>query len=109
MRPNQPLSMSDMVVVKSSCDVRALTYCDLKLLHIPGIVEVLWLYPDFKDKFAEDIIHDLTYNLREGYVVEVSSTALPTFFSVSQRMLRFLRNRHNNNTFVVYTFTLFFI
>ena len=72
MRPNQPLSMSDMVVVKSSCDVRALTYCDLKLLHIPGIVEVLWLYPDFKDKFAEDIIHDLTYNLREGYVVEVS-------------------------------------
>merc|ERR1719259_301794 len=63
----------DLVVVKSSCDVRALTYCDLKLLHIPGFVEVLWLYPDFKDKFAEDIIHDLTYNLREGYVPEESS------------------------------------
>ena len=61
-----------MSVPHFSCDVRALTYCDLKLLHIPGFVEVLWLYPDFKDKFAEDIIHDLTYNLREGYVVEVS-------------------------------------
>ena len=59
-----------------SCDVRALTYCDLKLLHIPGFVEVLWLYPDFKDKFAEDIIHDLTYNLREGYVPEVRKRAL---------------------------------
>lgn len=36
------------VVVKSSCDVRALTYCDLKCLNIPGLVEVLRLYPEFQ-------------------------------------------------------------
>ena len=33
-------SGSSEVIVKSSCDVRALTYCDLKCLHIPGLVEV---------------------------------------------------------------------
>ena len=60
------------VVVKSSCDVKALTYCDLKCINIPGLVEVLKLYPEFQDQFAEDIKHDLTYNLREGYDAEVS-------------------------------------
>ena len=61
----------DDVVVKSSCDVRALTYCDLKCLNIPGLVEVLKLYPEFQEQFAEDVKHDLTYNLREGYDADV--------------------------------------
>ena len=64
----------DDVVVKSSCDVRALTYCDLKCLHIPGLVEVLKLYPEFQEQFAEDVKHDLTYNLREGYDADVCMT-----------------------------------
>ena len=38
------------LVVKSSCDVRALTYCDLKCLHIPGLIDVLRLYPEFRDQ-----------------------------------------------------------
>ena len=62
------------VIVKSSSDVRALTYCDLKCLQISGFVEVLRFYPEFKDQFAEDIIHDLTYNLREGFEAEVSKS-----------------------------------
>ena len=66
------LAASDPVMVKSSCDVRALTYCDLKCLHIPGLIEVLRLYPEFKDQFAEDILHDLTFNLREGWEADVS-------------------------------------
>ena len=69
----QAASNSD-VVVKSSCDVRALTYCDLKCLNIPGLVDVLKLYPEFQDQFAEDIKHDLTYNLREGYDADVGPT-----------------------------------
>ena len=28
------------VIVKSSCDVRALTYCDLKCLNIPGTLHL---------------------------------------------------------------------
>ncbi|XP_071519496.1 voltage-gated delayed rectifier potassium channel KCNH8 isoform X3 [Panulirus ornatus] len=54
-------------VVKSSCDVKALTYCDLKSIFIPGLLEVLKLYLEYQQEFANDIKHDLTYNLREGY------------------------------------------
>ncbi|XP_025155682.1 potassium voltage-gated channel subfamily H member 8 isoform X2 [Harpegnathos saltator] len=61
------------VVVKSSCDVKALTYCDLKCIHMQGLVEVLRLYPEYQHEFAHDIQHDLTYNLREGYEAEQES------------------------------------
>jgi potassium voltage-gated channel Eag-related subfamily H protein 8 len=58
-------------VIKSSCDVKALTYCDLKCINIQGLVDVLRLYPEYEQEFANDILHDLTYNLREGYEAEV--------------------------------------
>ncbi|KFM57464.1 Potassium voltage-gated channel subfamily H member 8, partial [Stegodyphus mimosarum] len=58
-------------VLKSSSDVKALTYCDLKCIHIPGLMEVLKLYPEFAQTFCHDILHDLTYNLREGYENEM--------------------------------------
>ncbi|XP_069165696.1 voltage-gated delayed rectifier potassium channel KCNH8 isoform X2 [Procambarus clarkii] len=54
-------------VVKSSGDVKALTYCDLKSIYIPGLLDVLKLYLEYQQEFANDIKHDLTYNLREGY------------------------------------------
>ena len=41
------------------------------MLHIPGLTEELRLHPDFLEQFSEDIQHDLTYNLREGYDPEV--------------------------------------
>ncbi|XP_075169112.1 eag-like K[+] channel [Haematobia irritans] len=55
------------VVVRSSSDIKALTYCDLKCVHVGGLVEVLRLYPEYQQQFANDIQHDLTFNLREGY------------------------------------------
>lgn len=67
-------SGSGDVVVKSSCDVKALTYCDLKCIHMQGLVEILRLYPEYQHEFAHDIQHDLTYNLREGYEAEVISS-----------------------------------
>lgn len=57
-------------VTKSSCAVKAITYCDLKCINLAGLVEVLRLYPEFHKDFAHDILHDLTYNLREGYEAE---------------------------------------
>lgn len=59
------------IVIKSSSDVRALTYCDLKCIHMQGLVEVLRLYPEYQQEFANDIQHDLTFNVREGYEAEV--------------------------------------
>lgn len=82
---------SQDVVVKSSSDVKvyelvrmkeflmdfpfskqALTYCDLKCIHLGGLVDVLRLYPEYQTEFANDIQHDLTFNMREGYEAEVS-------------------------------------
>lgn len=68
------------VVIKSSCDVKALTYCDLKCINMQGLVDVLRLYPEYQQEFANDIQHDLTYNLREGYEAEVSDTSWPNIY-----------------------------
>ena len=65
------ISIGD-TVIKSSADVRALTYCDLECIQIPGLVDVLKLHQDFQDQFANDIQHDLTYNLREGFEADLS-------------------------------------
>ena len=54
-------------VVKSSADVRALTYCFLECIHVPQLLQVLKLHPDFRSQFSADIQHDLTYNLRQGF------------------------------------------
>lgn len=37
-----------------------------------GLADVLRLYPEYQQEFLNDIQHDLTYNLREGYEAEVS-------------------------------------
>lgn len=53
--------------------IKALTYCDLKCIHITGLIDVLRLYPEYQQEFANDIQHDLTYNLREGYEADPES------------------------------------
>ncbi|GFG36769.1 hypothetical protein Cfor_01977 [Coptotermes formosanus] len=63
-------------VVKSSFDVKAVTHCDLRCISMQGLVDVLRLYPEYRQQFANDIQHDLTYNLREGYEAEVRLTVL---------------------------------
>ena len=50
--------------LKSCCDVKSLTYCDLQCVAIRGITDVLQIYPEFGERFARDLQHDLTYNLR---------------------------------------------
>ena len=50
-----------------------------------GLVEVLRLYPEFQDQFAEDILHDLTFNLREGCEADVSWNSDKKNPSISKR------------------------
>ena len=65
-----PFSLVPETLVKSSSEVKALTYCDLKSIHISGLLEVLRMYPEFAETFCTEIIHDLTFNLREGYQMD---------------------------------------
>ncbi|XP_018011421.1 potassium voltage-gated channel subfamily H member 6 [Hyalella azteca] len=51
---------------KSSCSVRALTYCDLHRIMRDDILDVLELYPEFHETFARNI--EITFNLRDEEV-----------------------------------------
>ena len=39
----------------------------MQCLSIPGFLEVLRLYSEFKETFSREIVHDLTYNLRDDF------------------------------------------
>ncbi|XP_071493337.1 voltage-gated delayed rectifier potassium channel KCNH8-like [Diadema antillarum] len=54
-------------VIQSSGDIHALTYCDLQSVTRHELLEVLSSYPEYHNKFQQEISRDLTFNLREGY------------------------------------------
>ncbi|PAA51267.1 hypothetical protein BOX15_Mlig018296g1 [Macrostomum lignano] len=57
-------------LMRSMCDVRSLTYCDVQCIELKGLIELLLQYPEYHEKFKEDLLHDLTYNMREGSDLE---------------------------------------
>lgn len=67
-------------VIKTSADVKALTYCDLQCIDLKGLYEVLDLYPEYSHKFKDDIHHNLTYNLRDAHEGNVSIVIMVTLF-----------------------------
>ncbi len=62
--------------VQSSCDVKSLTYCDLQCILLNRLKDTLIQYPEFAETFHEEIKHDLTYNLKEGFDEGEVSTRL---------------------------------
>ncbi|THD21415.1 Potassium voltage-gated channel subfamily H member 4 [Fasciola hepatica] len=52
--------------VRSRCDVKSLTYCDLQSIDLAVLNEVLLQYPQFKSEFAEYLYEDLSFNIQEG-------------------------------------------
>ncbi|XP_025096460.1 potassium voltage-gated channel subfamily H member 6-like isoform X3 [Pomacea canaliculata] len=50
-------------VGKSSCNVRALTYCDLHKIHRDDLLEILDTYPEFADLFIRNL--EVTFDLRD--------------------------------------------
>ncbi|XP_076044307.1 uncharacterized protein LOC143027138 [Oratosquilla oratoria] len=50
-------------VGKSSCNVRALTYCDIHKIQRDEIIDVLALYPEFSEAFSTNL--EITFNLRD--------------------------------------------
>lgn len=53
-------------MLKTSADVKALTYCGLQQLSSRGLAEVLRLYPEYGAAFRAGLPRDLTFNLRQG-------------------------------------------
>ncbi|XP_076094597.1 voltage-gated inwardly rectifying potassium channel KCNH6-like isoform X5 [Mytilus galloprovincialis] len=54
-------------VGKSSCNVRALTYCDLHKIHRDDLLEILDMYPEFSDFFIKNL--EVTFDLRDQELV----------------------------------------
>ncbi|XP_018354196.1 PREDICTED: potassium voltage-gated channel subfamily H member 2 isoform X8 [Trachymyrmex septentrionalis] len=50
-------------VGKSSCNVRALTYCDLHKIHRDDLLDVLALYPEFSNHFSQNL--EITFIMRD--------------------------------------------
>ncbi|XP_058805010.1 potassium voltage-gated channel unc-103 isoform X2 [Phymastichus coffea] len=48
---------------KSSCNVCALTYCDLHKIHRDDLLDVLALYPEFAQHFIQNL--EITFNMRD--------------------------------------------
>ncbi|XP_022903900.2 voltage-gated inwardly rectifying potassium channel KCNH6-like isoform X6 [Onthophagus taurus] len=84
---------------KSSCSVRALTYCDLHKIHRDDLLDVLDLYPEFYNNFMNNL--EITFNLRDDDQAGVVSKH--HFYPRSQsqdrdrdRYLRSFNGRSNN-------------
>lgn len=63
---------------KSSCNVRALTYCDLHKIHRDDLLDVLDLYPEFYNHFMNNL--EITFNLRDVSAA-ISSSSFYTHLS----------------------------
>eukprot|EP00094_Tigriopus_californicus_P011589 TCALIF_11194-PA protein Name:"Similar to KCNH7 Potassium voltage-gated channel subfamily H member 7 (Homo sapiens)" AED:0.27 eAED:0.27 QI:0/0.25/0.15/0.84/1/1/13/1136/795 len=63
---------------KSSCNVRALTYCDLHKIMRDDLLEVLELYPEFAESFSNNL--EVTFNLRDEEVSGVDPTVFRRYF-----------------------------
>ena len=48
---------------KSSCNVRALTYCDLHKIIRDDLLDILEMYPEFADHFVKNL--EVTFDLRD--------------------------------------------
>lgn len=48
---------------KSSCNVRALTYCDLHKINREDLLDVLEMYPEFYNSLASNL--EITFSLRD--------------------------------------------
>ena len=62
---------------KSSCNVRALTYCDLHKIHRDDLLDILEMYPEFAEHFVKNL--EITFDLRDVclsfyFVIDLLST-----------------------------------
>ncbi|KAJ8313942.1 hypothetical protein KUTeg_008503 [Tegillarca granosa] len=75
-------------VGKSSCNVRALTYCDLHKIHRDDLLEILDMYPEFSEHFVKNLEEDLAVRsfIDDGYrsAVRKQEISLETKFRPSR-------------------------
>ncbi|KAK4473409.1 hypothetical protein MN116_002782 [Schistosoma mekongi] len=57
---------SDIPIIRSRCDVKSLTYCDLHYIDLITLSEILNQHPRFKAELKSYLYEDLSFNIQEG-------------------------------------------
>jgi len=72
----EAISSEQETVGKSSCNVRAVTYCDLHKIHRDDLLDVLQMYPEFAEQFVANLV--VTYDLRDvSFAIDRFQAATP--------------------------------
>ncbi|CAH1789257.1 unnamed protein product [Owenia fusiformis] len=82
-------------VGKSSCNVRALTYCDLHKIQRDDLLDILEMYPEFAEHFTKNL--EVTFDLRDEDLVVCPQDDEDSEGDETPRM-KFLRNRRNKSS-----------
>ena len=94
----------DRPVVNSNASIRALTYCELRLITREDVLHILKQYPLFKENFIKDL--EITYNLRGDEAEKVRHylhyfhlflKCLPSATSVVKRLTNIASRRNSSN------------
>ncbi|CAH8467121.1 unnamed protein product [Schistosoma turkestanicum] len=59
---------SSFPIIRSRCDVKSLTYCDLHYIDLITLSEILNQHPRFKAELKSYLYEDLSFNIQEGAV-----------------------------------------
>ncbi|CAL8094429.1 unnamed protein product [Calicophoron daubneyi] len=62
--------------IRSRCDVKSMTYCDLQSIDLNALNQVLEQYPAFKAEFTDYLYEDLSFNIQEGAEKYVDKDAI---------------------------------
>ncbi|CAH8439408.1 unnamed protein product [Schistosoma bovis] len=60
------ISSSSFPIIRSRCDVKSLTYCDLHYIDLITLSEILNQHPRFKAELKSYLYEDLSFNIQEG-------------------------------------------
>ncbi|CAH8441356.1 unnamed protein product [Schistosoma rodhaini] len=60
------VSSSTFPIIRSRCDVKSLTYCDLHYIDLVTLSEILNQHPRFKAELKSYLYEDLSFNIQEG-------------------------------------------
>ncbi|CAH8471503.1 unnamed protein product [Heterobilharzia americana] len=60
------MSTASFPIIRSRCDVKSLTYCDLHYIDLITLSEILNQHPRFKSELKSYLYEDLSFNIQEG-------------------------------------------
>ncbi|CAH8465411.1 unnamed protein product [Heterobilharzia americana] len=71
------MSTASFPIIRSRCDVKSLTYCDLHYIDLITLSEILNQHPRFKSELKSYLYEDLSFNIQEEQRLQSSDKISP--------------------------------